>query len=126
MTRKNLLLAIATFGLLSTSCDNDDDNLPSKKNLTINITGLEALGSDYVYEGWVIVNGAPISTGTFTEVNSGQTFSVDAVQLDAATKFVLSIEPAGETGTAAVTPADTKLVVGDFSGNSAVVSVGTV
>ncbi|MET2985065.1 anti-sigma factor [Aureibaculum conchae] len=126
MTRKKLFLALATFSLLFTSCDNDDDNVPSKKNLTVNITGLEGLGSDYVYEGWIIVNGAPVSTGTFSDVTTGQTFSVDATQLDAATKFVLSIEPAGETGTAAATPSDTKLVIGDFSGNSASVSVGTV
>jgi len=126
MTRKKLILAIAVFGLLFTSCDNDDDNTPSKKNLTVNLNGLEDLGSDYVYEGWIIVDGAPISTGTFTDVSLGQTFAVDSEQLDAATKFVLSIEPAGETRTAAATPSDTKLVVGDFSGNSATVSVGTV
>lgn len=126
MTRKKLILAIAAFGLLFTSCDNDDDNTPLKKNLTLNLEGLEDLGSNYVYEGWIIVNGAPVSTGTFTDISPNQTFAVDSERLDAATKFVLSIEPAGETGAAAEAPSDTKLVVGDFSGNSATVSVGTV
>ena len=126
MTGKKLILAMAAFGLLFTSCNNDDDNTPSKKNLTLNLEGLEDLGSDYVYEGWIIVNGAPVSTGIFTDISPNQTFAVDSERLDAATKFVLSIEPAGETGVAAEVPSDTKLVVGDFSGNSATVSVGTV
>ncbi|QCX39298.1 anti-sigma factor [Aureibaculum algae] len=126
MTRNNLFLVTAVFGLLFTSCDDDNHFSPSTKNLTINVAGLEDLGSDYVYEGWIIVDGAPVSTGTFSDISLGQNFSVDAEELDAATRFVLSIEPAGETGTAAATPSDTKLVVGDFSGSSATVSVGTV
>jgi len=79
-----------------------------------------------VYEGWIIVNGAPVSTGTFTSVAVGQTFSVDAAQLASAERFVLSIEPAGETGAAAAEPSETKLVVGDFSGDTAQISIGTV
>jgi hypothetical protein len=56
----------------------------------------------------------------------GQTFAIDTVQLNAATSFVLTIEPSGETGAAADTPSDTKLLKGDFSGNSATVSIMTV
>ncbi len=125
MVKKILSLALVAFGLIFTSCSNDDDG-PSTKNLTLTINGLEDLGTDYVYEGWIIVNGAPVSTGTFTSIAVGQTFNVDADQLASAERFVLSIEPAGETGAAAAAPSDTKLVAGDFSGDSAPISIGTV
>ncbi len=127
MVKKMLSGALVAFGLMLSSCSNDDDGGTSTKNLTLNIEGLEELGTNYVYEGWIIVNGAPVSTGTFTSTNVGQTFSVDAAQLASAERFVLSIEPAGETGTAAAEPSATKLVVGEFSGgDTAVVSIGTV
>ncbi len=128
MIKKNVILAVMAFGLFFASCsnDDDDDNGSTTKNLTLNITGLEELGSDFVYEGWIIVDGSPVSTGTFTSVAADQKFAVDETKLAAATKFVLSIEPAGETGTAATTPSDTKIVMGDFSGDSAPVTIGTV
>ena len=125
MKKRVLFIAIVAINLVFTSCLNDDDG-PLTANLTLNISGLEDLGPDFVYEGWIIVNGAPVSTGTFISTATGQTFGVDKTMLDNATKFVLSIEPAGETGTAAATPSDTKLVVGDFVGNSASISIGTV
>ena len=125
MKKRVLFIAIVAISLVFTSCSNDDDG-PITANLTLNISGLEDLGPDFVYEGWIIVNGAPVGTGTFTSTATGQTFGVDKTMLDNATKFVLSIEPAGETGTAAATPSATKLVVGDFVGNSASISIGTV
>jgi len=127
MIKKVLSLAVIAAGLLFTSCSDDDGaDAPTTQDLTLNISGLEDLGDDYVYEGWIIVNGSPISTGTFTSVDVGQTFSVDATQLEAATSFVLSIEPARETGDAAAAPADTKLVIGDFSGDIATITTNTV
>ncbi len=123
---KKMLMAVLAIGLLTSSCSNDDDNAPLRNTLTLELTGLEELGSDYVYEGWIIVNGAPVSTGTFSSITFPQTFTVDETQLANATRFVLSIEPAGETGTAAATPADTKLLVGDFTGDTASVNTGIV
>jgi len=125
MKKRVLSIALIAISLVFTSCLNDDDG-PTTAILTVDINGLEDLGPDFVYEGWIIVNGAPASTGTFTSTATGQTFAIDKIMLDAATKFVLSIEPEGETGTAAATPSDTKLVVGDFVGNSASISIGTV
>ncbi len=125
MIKRILGIAIVAISLFFTSCLNDDDG-PTTAILTLDINGLEDLGPDFVYEGWIIVNGTPVSTGTFTSTATGQTFAIDKIMLDAATKFVLSIEPEGETGTAAATPSDTKLVVGDFAGNSASISIGTV
>ena len=130
---KNIkLLGALAIGLLATSCANDDDAVftpitPVNSTLTVNLTGLENLGTDYKYEGWVIVDGAPVSTGLFTVDDSGipsQTaFSVNTVQLAAATKFVLSIEPTVDTDPA---PSNTKILAGDFSGNNASVNSNIV
>lgn len=114
-----LLLAVS---ILFASCS-DSDDAPSTATLTINLSGLEALGANYVYEGWIIVNGSPVSTGTFTSVSFPQSFVVDATQLASATTFVLSIEPAVDPDPA---PAATKVLAGDFSGNTASVTTGIV
>lgn len=117
--KKVLNLAIAIIiTTLFVACS-DNDNAPTTGNLTLNLQGLEELGTDYVYEGWLIVNGNPVSTGVFTSVNFPQSFDVDLNDLNEATRFVLSIEPAVDSDPA---PADTKILVGDFNGNSASVS----
>ena len=117
-----LLIALA---VVIASCGDDDDNSPSTAELTLNITGLEDLGSTAIYEGWVIVDGAPVSTGTFSVDAQGtwsaNTFEVDSEDLAAATKFVLTVEPVPDTDAA---PSDQKLLAGDFSGNNATVSTG--
>ena len=128
--KKILNLAIA-FAIATTfvACSDDDDNtnnIPTTGNLTVDFTGLEELGTNFVYEGWLIVNGSPVSTGTFTSVTFPQTYTVGLEDLQTATTFVLSIEPAGETGTAALTPADTKILAGDFSGNTANVNSNNI
>lgn len=101
-----------------------------KKNkttdLTLNISGLENLGADFVYEGWVIVDGDPVSTGTFTVDDAGNmsatTFSVNQQNLEDATKFVLTIEPSTDPDP---DPSAQKLLAGDFSDNSATLSTST-
>lgn len=117
---KKMILAVLALGIFATSCSSDDDNnTPTNSNLILNLNGLEALGNDFVYEGWIIVDGAPVSTGTFSSVVFPQTFSVNSAQLSSATTFVLSIEPAVDSD---LGPAETKILVGDFSGSSASVS----
>ena len=91
--------------------------------LTLNLNGLEALGDDYVYEGWIIVNGNPVSTGIFSSVTFPQSFTVDAAQLANATNFVLTIEPTVDPDPA---PAATKLLIGDFADDTANVWIGPV
>ena len=123
MIRKTILACVA-LGIFATSCSNDDDNNKvTTADLTVDLTGLEALGSDFVYEGWIIVDGSPVSTGTFSSVTFPQSFTVDADQLEAATTFVLSIEPAVDSDPA---PAATKILAGDFSGNSASVNSNNI
>lgn len=115
------------MAFILTSCSNDDDNNPSTTNLSVNFSGLENLGSNFVYEGWIIVDGAPVTTGTFTVDDTGalsqSSFAVDAAQLASATAFVLSIEPAIDTDPA---PAPTKILNGDFNGSSATLASGII
>lgn len=119
-----MFLAVMALGVFATSCSSDDDNGgPTTSNLTLNLAGLETLGTDFVYEGWIIVDGSPVSTGRFSSVTFPQTFSVDTEQLNSATTFVLTIEPAVDPDPA---PAATKLLAGDFSGASADVNTGIV
>lgn len=109
------------------SCGDDDTTTetPALASLSLNIDGLENLGTQFVYEGWVIVDGSPVSTGIFSVSNNGQlsnsTFEVEPEVLEAATKFVLTIEPANDPDPA---PSDQKLLAGDFDGEMAVVSTG--
>ncbi|MDP5105885.1 MAG: anti-sigma factor [Polaribacter sp.] len=121
--KKVLNLAFAfTIALFFVACNDDENTVATTGSLTVDLTGLEELGSDFVYEGWLIVDGNPVSTGTFTSVSFPQTYTVGISDLQKATTFVVSIEPAGETGAAALAPAKTKILAGDFSGNSANVS----
>ena len=66
-----------------TGCSNNDNpsNPPETGELALNISGLKDLGSAAKYEGWIIVNGTPKSTGKFTVDANGQlssnTFTVD-------------------------------------------------
>jgi len=127
--KKIKYLGALAIGLLATSCGNDDEAIiaPVNSTLSFNISGLENLGTDYTYEGWIIVNGSPVSTGVFTVNDAGvlsqTTFSINTIQLNSATKFVLSIEPAVDPDPA---PSNTKILSGDFSGNSASINSNLV
>lgn len=97
---------------------------PPLQTLTLNFSGLEDLGADYAYEGWVIVNGSPVSTGVFTVDGSGtpsQTmFDLLSYDLAGASKFVLTIEPVPDGDPA---PSSTHYLAGDFSSSDASLTV---
>lgn len=121
-----LILSFSVISvLLFTSCNNDDDNTSQEASLTLNINGLQYLGDDFRYEGWLIVNGSAVTTGVFSVNELGQmssnTFNVAANDLNEASKFVLTIEPYPDTDLA---PSSTHILAGDFSGNSATLSIG--
>ncbi|QXP61772.1 anti-sigma factor [Olleya sp. HaHaR_3_96] len=124
MIRK-MYLAVIALGVLSVSCSDDDDATLQieTSELTLNLSDLDPLGDDFVYEGWIIVDGAPVSTGRFSDVTFPQTFQVLSSQLASATTFVLSIEPTVDPDPA---PAATKVLSGDFSGSSASVNSNLV
>ncbi|MFY0593703.1 hypothetical protein [Roseivirga sp.] len=120
------LLTLLLIPAFLFSCG-DDDSAPTTAALNLNINGLEDLGATAQYEGWLIVGGNPVSTGTFTVDANGTlsttSFSVNNEDADAATKFVLTIEPIPDPDPA---PAAAKLVAGDFNGTtSATLSTGT-
>lgn len=123
---KNLVFTFASIiTLLFSACKKNNDSKPSQGNLTLNLTGLEDLGTNYVYEGWLMVNGSPITSGRFSVNNLGQLsqtkFSIPQDQLSKATAFILTIEPAVNDSPA---PTDVHVLAGDFNGNSGNASVG--
>jgi len=119
------------FGLTAASCLTlaacaDDETDPIEPtdgtaSLALEFDGLEPLGDDYVYEGWIIVDGTPVTTGRFTDVSGPQTFEVAQADADAATTFVLTIEPATGDDPA---PSDVHVVAGDLVDGAADLTVG--
>ncbi len=63
--------------------------------LDLDFTDLPDVGPDFVYEGWLMVNGAPVSTGVFTvDADGNASQSMFAISGGDATAFILTIEPA--------------------------------
>lgn len=93
--------------------------------VSLTLSGIEDLGANARYEGWLIVNGSPVSTGVFSVNGAGvpsQTeFMVDDSAIDNASLFVLTIEPYPDANPA---PADTHILAGEFNANMATISVG--
>ena len=116
--------------VVTAACGGDDSptapspNPEPSRSLRLSFDGLEALGDGFIYEGWVVTESGPVSTGTFS-VGAGarlsrSTFEVDQTALRSATKFVVTIEPSPDSDPL---PAASKYLGGDFSGNSASLSV---
>jgi hypothetical protein len=91
LSRHRLMTLIATAGCvagLAAACDSGDD-APSTRTLAMTFSGLEPLGGGYVYEGWLMVDGAPVSAGRFAIDASGAavpaSISFDAAMADRAT-----------------------------------------
>ncbi len=121
---KKLVFLVLCVGVMATSCMEDDD-MPQENILKLNISGLENLGPDYAYEGWIIVNGNAISTGVFTVNNQGNMsatkFMLNEEDLEDASTFVLTIEPSPDNDAG---PSAVHVLAGDFSGTSASLTVG--
>ena len=118
--KKNIFIAFMALGIIFVACDNDDDEVVSiTKNLTLSIDGLENLGSDFVYEGWIMVNNKPQTTGRFSVDDQGELsqsiFLLNKVDLAIATAFIVTIEPASGDDPA---PSNVHILAGDFSGNT--------
>ena len=119
MTKRifNFLMIVLSVSVLFTSCKDDTSDMAS---FTLNIDGLEDLGADYAYEGWIMVDGTPKTTGVFDVSSSGSlsktSFEVGAEDLENASKFILTIEPAVDSDP---NPSSVHILAGDFSGNSA-------
>jgi len=123
-TMKKIEWGIISLTLFLTSCSSDDAT-PKDTTSTLNLTfsGLEDLGPNYRYEGWVLVDGAPVSTGVFSVNANGilsqSNFEVPTDALEMATKFILTIEPNPDPDS---NPSAQKYLAGDFNQDSAAVS----
>jgi hypothetical protein len=96
----------------------------NSQTVTLGINGLEDLGANYQYEGWLIVGG-PVTTGTFTVDAGGMlsqtVFNVGLSDLIGATTFVLTIEPIPDPDP---NPSAVHILAGDFTNFDASLSVG--
>lgn len=102
-----------------------DEAMMDKSELTLNFDKLPALGDDWAYEGWLIVDDTPISSGIFTVSDDGtlskSSFMVDAEALKMAAAFVLTIEPVPDSDPA---PSPVHILAGDFADASAELTAG--
>lgn len=123
MKRKAILFGAAMLAAFASACADDGDGAGGT-DLSLTFTDLPELGSDFVYEGWLITDDGPVSTGRFTVDDAGMPseslFTVDATDADAASAFVLTIEPAIGDDPA---PSDTHIVAGDLAENFADLSI---
>ena len=117
------LLIITGSALLLASCKKD--KVDATQTFTLNLTGLEDLGANARYEGWIMVNGSPVTTGVFSVNATGQlsqtTFQIDRQQLQNANAFILTVEPFPDPTPA---PSDVHLLGGDFSASTASLTIG--
>ncbi len=120
-TKAFFLMAIATL-LIITGCKKDDET--TTQTLNLNISGLEDLGPDYAYEGWLIVDGAPVSAGIFNVDANGNlsetAFELDNDDIENATAYVLTIEPSPDNDPS---PSSVHILAGDFGGDDANLTV---
>ena len=133
MQRKYLIgvgVMVMSALVVTAACGGDDgptapssDQEPSR-SLRISFDGLEALGDGFIYEGWLVTESGPVSTGTFSVNPNGSLsrgiYEVDQPTLRSAMKFVVTIEPSPDSDPL---PAATKYLGGDWDGNSASLSV---
>lgn len=115
-----IMFVLLSLGLVVGSAAAYPGNDPVRPWLVnLEFDGLEDLGDGFAYEGWVIVNGHPVSTGTFTIDENGspsQTTFLFEAQRSQVGPFVLTIEPSPDPDPA---PSDTHVLAGDFHGRRA-------
>ena len=131
--KQALVLGLAAAVLGLTACDDDDDPIePESQILELSFTGLEPLANGYHYEGWAIINGAPVTTGKFNIDTNGALVTTSGglivggafdtgIDLEATTMVIITIEPAGDTD---VVPAATHVMAGPISGVFGNLTVG--
>ncbi len=129
---KNSLITLVSCLSLLAACAEDetpptvgaDAGDVSGPQVSYSSSSLPPLGSDYVYEGWIIVDGAPVTAGRFSVDDDGvatpASFELSQEDVDAATLYVLTIEPAEGDDPA---PSHTHIVAGEIISGTANLSV---
>lgn len=125
MIKLNHALVAVAFTTVLVSCTKEEDAPPvNPNNLSLNISGLEDLGSGYAYEGWIMVNGSPKSAGIFTVDANGKLsqsgFQISEADLNSATAYILTIEPSPDNDP---NPSDVHILAGNFNSNTASLTV---
>lgn len=119
MMKKITLIAVLTTSIFIASCSKNDEL--TEKTITQSFQNLPDLGDNYVYEGWLIVGSEKISTGRFSNTE-GENFtsnSIDIIKVNSATTYVLTIEPATESGANLTSPSGWIFSKSDFTNNTA-------
>lgn len=126
--KSKTLLTLLVSASLFVACSTSSDSEP--ETLSLELNGVETLQNGFHFEGWVIINGSPVTTGKFNVDANGNLvtlsgsaipngeFTVDT-DLSSATTFVLSIEPSGDTDDI---PAETHHLSGDISNGRSTLS----
>lgn len=134
MKRTATLVGAAMVAAFASGCGDDDTGSggdggtggggTETAELSLAFTDLPELGANFVYEGWLITGDGPISTGRFTADSDGvpseSVFAVEATAAEAASVFVLTIEPATGDDPA---PSDTHILAGDLTENAGDLSI---
>ncbi|WP_346882920.1 anti-sigma factor [uncultured Algibacter sp.] len=124
--RITVLYLIVLNILIVSSCSNDDDNDSQSSDmipLTLELENLGELTNGANYEGWIIVDNVPVSTGKFTDNALNQTFMVNKANLEKATEFLVSIEPRDDSDAG---PSTTKILGGMFDNDAALLTTNKV
>ena len=125
--RSLVLTVVALTGLLmmGMTCGQQ------RQILRLAVSGWMPLENGYHYEGWAIIDGAPVSTGKFNLNTTGEIVDMQGtvvangefdtgMELANATDVVISVEP---TGDADDLPSMTKYMAGAVAGNMATLDV---
>ncbi len=128
--KKLVFVLVAALAFAACEKEMDDSGVvekSAKSKLDLSFDGLSPLGPDFRYEGWLIVDGMPVSTGKFNITPSGQMspriFNVKEDDVENASMFVLSIEPQPDNDAG---PSSTKILAGMFENGMADLSINHV
>ena len=127
--KNRISLTILALGFTIAACSTNTESLDSE--LRLQFSGLETLQNGFHYEGWLILDDGPITTGKFNVNANGSIVDLagnpipDGLftlmnDIGSASAFVLTIEPAGDVDDI---PADTHHLAGSISNGSATLSL---
>jgi len=131
-----IFLFIGILSMLFVACDKDKNittmGPTGQHTIQLSLQGLFPLNGGYHYEGWAIINGAPVSTGKFNVNSNGEIVDLNGniignqefqttVDLSNTVAVVITIEPDNDTDPA---PAETHYLAGDVNGSAAMLTVG--
>ena len=119
--KNRISLTILVLGFTIAACSTNTESLDSE--LRLQFSGLETLQNGFHYEGWLILDDGPITTGKFNVNANGDIVDLDGNpnadgvftvmdDIGSASAFVLTIEPAGDVDDI---PADTHHLAGSIS-----------